>query len=338
MVDPYALIVDLSHAFSAVDPTKLVGFVSLADMEELMDEHMDALMDEHMDEHDMHGFAIGNGRSPFALYVGAVTKAKISILIDDWRKVPKTHKIQFWLEIKHDLMAMEQSFLEANKIKEEVAQSLHKMLEMTKNYKVEPPEEGKLSNAQVVQAVEAWKHSDFLCHNYVLNGLLRMERLNLGNSPTANIKGKGDVIHIWKRRQRDDNDLQYERQDQPKEEKVEPRRSKRARIEKSFGPDFVSFMVENEPTSYREAKKYKADDTIDKCKARLVIKRFRQCEGLDFFDTYLLVTRITSIRMVLAIVALRKLEVHQMDMEITFLNGDLESKVLAFLSHYSILL
>ncbi|GKD32534.1 hypothetical protein Tco_1248043 [Tanacetum coccineum] len=33
-----------------------------------------------------------------------------------------------------------------------------------------------------------------------LNGVtLRMERLNLGNSPTANIKGKGDVIHIWKR-------------------------------------------------------------------------------------------------------------------------------------------
>ncbi|GJS36977.1 retrovirus-related pol polyprotein from transposon TNT 1-94 [Tanacetum coccineum] len=52
----------------------------------------------------------------------------------------------------------------------------------------------KLSNAQAVQAVEAWKHSDFLCHNYVLNGLLRMERLNLGNSPTANIKGKGDAI------------------------------------------------------------------------------------------------------------------------------------------------
>ncbi|GKE44968.1 hypothetical protein Tco_1472252, partial [Tanacetum coccineum] len=35
---------------------------------------------------------------------------------------------------------------------------------------VEPPKEGKLSNAKAVQAVEAWKHSDFLCHNYVLNG------------------------------------------------------------------------------------------------------------------------------------------------------------------------
>ncbi|GKA69739.1 retrotransposon protein, putative, ty1-copia subclass, partial [Tanacetum coccineum] len=54
------------------------------------------------------------------------------------------------------------------------------------------------------------------------------------------------------KRQRDDNDLQDERQDQPEEEEVEPRRCKRARTEKSFGPDFVSFVVENEPTSYRE--------------------------------------------------------------------------------------
>ncbi|GJU25783.1 reverse transcriptase domain-containing protein [Tanacetum coccineum] len=37
---------------------------------------------------------------------------------------------------------------------------------------VEPPKEGQPSNAQAVQAVEAWKHSDFLCHNYVLNGLV----------------------------------------------------------------------------------------------------------------------------------------------------------------------
>ncbi|GJS06725.1 hypothetical protein Tco_0363521 [Tanacetum coccineum] len=37
---------------------------------------------------------------------------------------------------------------------------------------VEPPAEGLSSNAQTVQAVEAWKHSDFLCHNYVLKGLI----------------------------------------------------------------------------------------------------------------------------------------------------------------------
>ncbi|GJV62109.1 retrovirus-related pol polyprotein from transposon TNT 1-94 [Tanacetum coccineum] len=37
---------------------------------------------------------------------------------------------------------------------------------------VEPPTEGQPSNAQAVQAVEAWRHSDFLCHNYILNGLV----------------------------------------------------------------------------------------------------------------------------------------------------------------------
>ncbi|GJZ37134.1 retrotransposon protein, putative, ty1-copia subclass, partial [Tanacetum coccineum] len=64
---------------------------------------------------------------------------------------------------------------------------------------------------------------------------------------------KNAMAKCQDKRQRDDNDLHDERQDQLEEEEVEPRRSKRARTEKSFGPDFVSFMVENEPTSYREA-------------------------------------------------------------------------------------
>ncbi|GJZ51573.1 calcineurin B-like protein 4, partial [Tanacetum coccineum] len=186
------------------------------------------------------------------------------------------------------------------------------------------------TDTRVSCTVDAFKHSETLC-------AIIMRYMEIGRSSRI------DDEVVQDQRQRDDNDLQYERQDQPKEEEVERRRSKRARIEKSFGPDFVSFMVENEPTSYREAlvgllsgckplgykwifkKKMKADGTIDKYKARLVIKGFRQCEGLDFFDTYLPITRITSIRMVLAIVTLRKLEVHQMDMEMTFLNGDLEN-------------
>ncbi|GJT33760.1 retrotransposon protein, putative, ty1-copia subclass [Tanacetum coccineum] len=177
---------------------------------------------------------------------------------------------------------------------------------------------------------------------------------------------------IQDKRQRDDIDLQDERQDQTEEEEVEPRRSKKARNEKLFGPDFVSFMVKNEPTSYREAvtsskgqqwreaikseidsilqnhtwelvdlpqgckplgykwifkKKMKSDGTIDKYKARLVIKGYRQRKGLDYFDTYSTVTRITSIRMILAIAALRNLEIHQMDVKTAFLNGDLEEEI-----------
>ena len=74
-------------------------------------------------------------------------------------------------------------------------------------------------------------------------------------------------------------------------------------------------------------KEMKADGTFDKYKARLVIKGYKQKEGLDYFDTYSSVTRINSIRMVLTIVALRNLEVHQMDVKTAFLNGDLDEEI-----------
>ena len=55
-----------------------------------------------------------------------------------------------------------------------------------------------------------------------------------------------------------------------------------------------------------------------------MIKGYTQTEGLDYFDTYSLVTRINSIRTVLAIFALRNLEIHQMDVKTAFLNGELD--------------
>ena len=74
-------------------------------------------------------------------------------------------------------------------------------------------------------------------------------------------------------------------------------------------------------------RKMKADGTIEKYKARLVIKGYRQKEGLDYFDTFSPVSRITSIRMILTIAALRNLEVHQMDVKTAFLNGDLDEEI-----------
>jgi hypothetical protein len=41
--------------------------------------------------------------------------------------------------------------------------------------------------------------------------------------------------------------------------------------------------------------KLRPDGTIEKCKARLVTKGFTQKEGDDFFDTYSLVARITTL-------------------------------------------
>ena len=68
----------------------------------------------------------------------------------------------------------------------------------------------------------------------------------------------------------------------------------------------------------------KDDGTIDKYKARLDVKGFRQKEGLDYFDTYSLQTMITSIQMLIALAAIYDLEIHQMDVKIVFINGEQE--------------
>ena len=71
-------------------------------------------------------------------------------------------------------------------------------------------------------------------------------------------------------------------------------------------------------------RKWKVDGSIDKYKARLVIKGYKQTKGLDYFDTYSFVTRINSIGMMFTIAALRNHEVHQINVKTTFLNGDLD--------------
>ncbi|GJX87025.1 zinc finger, CCHC-type containing protein [Tanacetum coccineum] len=55
-------------------------------------------------------------------------------------------------------------------------------------------------------------------------------------------------------------------------------------------------------------RKMKVDGTIDKSEARLVIQGFRQKEGIDYFDTYAPVARITTIRLSLALAAIRNSE------------------------------
>ncbi|GJY52573.1 zinc finger, CCHC-type containing protein [Tanacetum coccineum] len=74
-------------------------------------------------------------------------------------------------------------------------------------------------------------------------------------------------------------------------------------------------------------RKMKVDGTIDKFKARLVIQGFRQKEGIDYFDTYAPVARITTIRLLLALATIHNLVIHQMDVKTAFLNGDLDEEV-----------
>ena len=74
-------------------------------------------------------------------------------------------------------------------------------------------------------------------------------------------------------------------------------------------------------------RKLKADGSVDKYKAKLVAKGYRQKEGLDYFDTYSPVSRITSIRTLIAIASLNNMEIHQMDVKTAFLNGELDEEI-----------
>ncbi|GJY33693.1 putative polyprotein, partial [Tanacetum coccineum] len=59
--------------------------------------------------------------------------------------------------------------------------------------------------------------------------------------------------------------------------------------------------------------KLKPDGTLDKFKARLVAKGCKQRDNVDFFDTYSPVTRIKSIRVLIALASIHDLVAHQMD-------------------------
>ena len=76
--------------------------------------------------------------------------------------------------------------------------------------------------------------------------------------------------------------------------------------------ELVDFPPSSKPLGYKWIfkRKMKSDGSIEKCKVRLVVKGYRQKEGLDYFDTYLPVTRITSIQMLIAIASLNNLEIH----------------------------
>ena len=153
---------------------------------------------------------------------------------------------------------------------------------------------------------------------------------------------------------------------------VSTRKSKRPRIAKSFGDDYIVYLVDDTPSTIEEAysspdadfwkeairsemdsimsnatwevverpygckpigskwvfkKKLRPDGTIERYKARLVIKGYSQKEGEDFFDTYSPVARLTTFRELLSLVVSYGLLVHQMDVKTSFLNGELDEEI-----------
>jgi hypothetical protein len=58
-----------------------------------------------------------------------------------------------------------------------------------------------------------------------------------------------------------------------------------------------------------------------------VARGFSQVEGIDYEETFALVARYTSIRMIIALATSMCWRLHQMDVKTTFLNGEIEEEV-----------
>lgn len=95
-----------------------------------------------------------------------------------------------------------------------------------------------------------------------------------------------------------------------------------------------TWMLVNRP-AYKKAigvkwvyrTKFNADSSINKHKARLVVKGYAQMFGVDFSETFAPIARLDTIRMLLALAAQNGWIIHQMDVKSSFLNGYLEEKI-----------
>ncbi|CAI7893557.1 unnamed protein product [Closterium sp. NIES-54] len=81
--------------------------------------------------------------------------------------------------------------------------------------------------------------------------------------------------------------------------------------------------------------KTKADGTIDKFKARWVVRGFDQEHGRDFTETFAPVSRHTSLRILLAIAAMKKKNLRQIDVANAFLYAPVDAEIFVELPHGS---
>ena len=73
--------------------------------------------------------------------------------------------------------------------------------------------------------------------------------------------------------------------------------------------------------------KRKKDHSIDKFRARLVVKGYAQVKGIDYNELFSPVIRHTSLRTLLSLAAAESWSIDQMDVRVAFFNGELDEDI-----------
>jgi hypothetical protein len=74
-------------------------------------------------------------------------------------------------------------------------------------------------------------------------------------------------------------------------------------------------------------KKRNAEGSVDRYKARLVAKGYSQVEGIDYNEVYAPVSKLATLRTLLAVVTERDMELEHLDVKTAFLYGDLQEEI-----------
>jgi hypothetical protein len=76
-----------------------------------------------------------------------------------------------------------------------------------------------------------------------------------------------------------------------------------------------------------DKKKYNADGTLERYKARVVAKGFNQRPSQDYFETFASTMRQATVRIVLALAAIEDMELRSVDISYAFTNSDIDVEI-----------